>query len=80
MYQEEVKPNPAILKKYILTGEFSPEWVIRLYGCPNYSSSNVFLEKPEPIVLAVYHPTGRVFIEKSTRVWEYEYGGVRISS
>lgn len=78
MYQEELKPNPAILKKYILAGEFNSEWLVQLYGCPDYSPSEDFLKKREPSALAVYRPTGRVFIEKSKPVWEYEYEGVRI--
>ena len=78
MYQEEVKPNPAILKKYVLAGEFNLEWIVQLDPCPDYSPPTDFLKKQELVALAVYRPTGRVFIENSKRVWEYEYEGIRI--
>ena len=78
MYQEEVKPNPSILKKYILAGEFNMEWIFPLYPCPDYKPTDILIER-KPIVLAVYRPTGRVFIENSKNVWEYEYEGIRIN-
>jgi len=81
MYQEEIKENPSILKKYILVGELNLEWIVRLYSPQDYKPSfDILADKPEPIALAVYRPTGRIFIEKSSRVWEYEYAGIRISA
>jgi len=77
MYQEEVKPNPAILKRYVLVGEFGLEWLVQLYPCPDYKPTGILTER-KPVALAVYRPTGRVFIENSSRVWEYEYEGIRI--
>jgi hypothetical protein len=77
MYQEEVKPNPAILRKYVLAGELNSEWVVQLYNCPDYSPSDILLKR-EPVALAVYRPTGRIFIENSKNVYEYKYEGIRI--
>lgn len=80
MYQEEVKPNPAILKKYILTPTNSSEWLVQLYECPNYRISGFwFRSESKYRVVAVYKPTGRVFAKSDKPAWEYEYEGIRVS-
>jgi hypothetical protein len=69
LYKEEIRENPAILKKYILVGDDSGEWLVPLYSCPNYkylTGSEDYCHV-EPSAVAVYEPTGRRFLHDTKR-------------
>ena len=78
MYKQAVLENPTILKTYVLAPTNDHEWLVALHPVPIYKPADELPNKPEKKVVAVYRPTGRLFVEHNKRAWEYEYIGIRI--
>ena len=79
MYQREVTYNEPVLSKYMFRPYLEVEIYIEMRPMPSYrvveSSPEIVTQK----VLAVYTPTGKLYILGGhKKVWEYEYSGVAI--